>query len=287
MENRKSNLTEAEAAGIADLIEISRSHRKELMAHRRQMVERFHPSLLRSDQEMEAESEEGLQMLEAAVASGDLSSYLASMREQTVLMADEGLEFKVIGEALVDLITPVADLIETDYSDDLPRALRTLRALHLLESEFLLAAGGAYATVREDSVESEYQQVIRRLSTPVIDVWDEVLVMPLIGVLDSTRAQQMMEQLLERIAAQEARFVIIDITGVPTVDTAVAEHLLKTTKASRLVGAQTLLAGISPRVAQTLVRLGVSLGDVSTFPNLRSGLEHALRALGYSLQRGD
>ncbi|MGH3649754.1 MAG: STAS domain-containing protein, partial [Acidimicrobiia bacterium] len=160
------------------------------------------------------------------------------------------------------------------------------KAMRLVENAYLLAAGSTYAGMREDSVESEYQTVIRRLSTPVITVWDEVLVMPLVGVVDSTRAQQMMEQLLQRIAAETARFVILDITGVPTVDTAVAEHLLKTTKASRLVGAEALLVGISPKVAQTLVRLGVSLSEVATYPDLRSGLDHALRSLGYEMRRG-
>ena len=109
--------------------------------------------------------------------------------------------------------------------------------------------------------------------------------MPLIGVLDSGRAQQMMEQLLEAVAAKEARYIIIDITGVPTVDTGVADHLIKTTKAAGLVGTKTLLVGISPRVAQTLVRLGVSLGDVVTFTDLRSGLAYALEALDFEVKK--
>jgi rsbT co-antagonist protein RsbR len=285
MENRKSNLTESEAAGITDVIEISRNHIDELLARRVEMMQRFDPSLVQPHDEMVAESEQGMEELEAAVSSGDMAGYLASMKEQTNSMADQGFSFPMIGELLVQLISPVGDLIEADYADDPARVIQALRALHWLETEFLLAAGAVYAEFREDTVETEYQSLIRGLSTPVIDVWDEVLVMPLIGVLDSTRAQQMMEQLLERIADKEARYVIIDITGVPTVDTAVAEHLLKTTKASRLVGAQALLVGITPRVAQTLVRLGVSLNEVTTFPSLHAGLEHAFRSLGYRLDR--
>jgi rsbT co-antagonist protein RsbR len=285
MENRKSQLTDETKAGLTDLIEVSRANRSQLLQQQQEMAERVDPMLVRPLDEMEAEQERGLQALEEAVAAGDLSGYLANMRAQTTELADQGLPFTMIGESLVELISPIAELIESTFADDPHRVWRTVRALHMLETEFLLAAGTAYASVREDAVESEYMSVIRQLSTPVIEVWDGVLAMPLIGVLDSTRAQQMMEQLLERIASKEARFVIVDITGVPTVDSAVAEHLIKTTKASRLVGAEAILVGISPRVAQTLVRLGVSLGEVVTFPDLRSGLEYALTSLGYVTEK--
>lgn len=286
MANGQPNLSEAEIQGLRDVIEVSRANRAMLLEKRRQTVEKLDPRMLQPIEVDEAESEEGIRALEAAIDSGDLSEYLANMKVQTIALADQGLDFPLIGQALVEVIAPMIELIESTFKDDPARVLRAFKAVRFLETAFLLAAGSVYAGVREDSVESEYQQVIRRLSTPVITVWEEVLVMPLVGVVDSTRAQQMMEQLLERIAAEEARFVIVDITGVPTVDTAVAEHLLKTTKAARLVGARALLVGISPQVAQTLVRLGVSLGEVATFPDLRSGLDHALRSLGYVLQRG-
>lgn len=286
MANSQSSLSEAEVQGLRDVIEVSRANRKMLLERRRALIDQIDPRLQQPPEVMEAEAEEGIRALETAIDSGDLTEYLANMKAQTIALADQGLEFHVIGQALVELIAPVNELIESSFRDDPQRVLRAFKGMRFLENAFLLAAGSAYAGVREDSVESEYQRVIRRLSTPVITVWDEVLVMPLVGVVDSTRAQQMMEQLLERIAAEEARFVILDITGVPTVDTAVAEHLLKTTKASRLVGAQTLIVGISPKVAQTLVRLGVSLSEIATFPDLRSGLEHALHALGYEMRRG-
>ena len=160
-------------------------------------------------------------------------------------------------------------------------------AFDLLLLESTIIAGEVYATEREDQVQDEYRQVVRRLSTPVIQVWDEVLVLPLIGVIDSSRAQQMTERLLERIVDLQARVVIMDITGVPTVDTAVADHLIKTTRAAGLVGAKAILVGISPQVAQTLVRLGVSLGDIETYADLHSGLANALRSLGYVVPRQD
>lgn len=285
MANGQPNLSEAEIQGLRDVIELSRANRTSLLEKRRAMIEKLDPSLLQPIEVEEAQSEEGIRALEDAVNAGDLTEYLANMKLQTAALAEQGLEFNVIGQALVEVIAPVVDLIESTYKDDPPRVLRAYKAIRFLEMAFMLAAGSAYAGQREENLESEYQRVIRRLSTPVINVWDEVLVMPLVGVVDSTRAQQMMEQLLERIAAAEARFVLVDITGVPTVDTAVAEHLIKTTKAARLVGAHALLVGISPKVAQTLVRLGVSLTDVSTFPDLQSGLAHALSSLGYDVRR--
>jgi rsbT co-antagonist protein RsbR len=285
MENGKPNLSSDERAGLTDLIAVSRDNRQELMERQRALVGRLDPTALKPPEEMAAESEQGLRALEEAVEAGDLSGYLANMRAQTADLADQGIPFEVIGQSLIELIDPIGTFIESTYQSDPKRSARASRALQFLETQFLLAAGAAYATVREDSVESEYLSVIRQMSTPVVEVWDEIVAMPLIGVLDSGRAQQMMEQLLERIAKTGARFVILDITGVPTIDTAVAEHLIKTTKASRLVGAEAVLVGISPRVAQTLVRLGVSLGDITTFPDLRSGLEHAFKSLGYQVEK--
>ncbi len=284
MEN-KHYLTENEAGGIRDLLEVARANQSKLIEQQRNLIERLDPSQLRPEAEMLAESEQGYAALQAAAEARDLTPYLSNMKAQTAELADQELSFETIGQALVELIRPIGGMIEEAFPKDSTRAIRALRSLHLLESEFLLAAGAAFAAAREDTVESEFRETIRRLSTPVINVWDHVLVMPLIGVLDSGRAQQMMEQLLERVAAREARYVIIDITGVPTVDTGVADHLIKTTKAAGLVGAKTLLVGISPRVAQTLVRLGVSLGDVVTFTDLRSGLAYALEALDFEVKK--
>lgn len=285
METNTSPLTEQEAAGLTDLIEAFRSNMDEMVRARRDVMERLVPDLLTPDMDHESEAEDGMAALEAAVQAGDMSEYYAGLRTQTAQLADQGIPFETIGRALVEVVNPVADVLESSFPKEPERSSRALKALHKLETEFLLIAGSAYASTREDAVESEYLHAIRRLSTPVIEVWDEVLVMPLIGVLDTGRAQQMMELLLERIVERQSRFVIVDITGVPTVDTAVAEHLIKTTRAGNMVGARTVLVGISPQVAQTLVRLGVSLGDISTFTDLRSGLEHVFKALGYQIDR--
>jgi rsbT co-antagonist protein RsbR len=119
-----------------------------------------------------------------------------------------------------------------------------------------------------------------RRSTPVVRLWDGVLALPLIGTLDSARTQVVMESLLQRIVESGAALAIIDITGVPTVDTLVAQHLLKTVAAARLMGADCIISGIRPQIAQTIVHLGVALGDVTTKATLADALAVAFNRLG-------
>ena len=129
------------------------------------------------------------------------------------------------------------------------------------------------------------QRDLLELSTPVVALWDGILALPLIGTLDSERTQVVMESLLERIVETGASIAIIDITGVPTVDTLVAQHLLKTVGAARLMGAECIISGIRPQIAQTIVHLGVDLGDVVTKATLASALVVALERLGASIVR--
>lgn len=121
---------------------------------------------------------------------------------------------------------------------------------------------------------------IRELSTPVIEAWDDVLVLPLIGAIDADRAGEILETLLGRISAVQARCVVIDITGVPVLDTSTADHLLRVVKAAGMLGTHCVLTGIGPAVAQTVVSLGVDLGSVKTLRNLKAGLKHCLEYLG-------
>src|SRR5688500_11961470 len=123
------------------------------------------------------------------------------------------------------------------------------------------------------------------LSTPVVKLWDGVLALPMIGTLDSTRTQIVMEALLQRIVDTGSEIAIIDITGVPTVDTLVAQHLLKTVTAIRLMGADCIISGVRPQIAQTIVHLGVDLQGVTTKSNLADALALALHRLGLSVVR--
>jgi rsbT co-antagonist protein RsbR len=129
------------------------------------------------------------------------------------------------------------------------------------------------------------QAAIRELSTPVIKVFDRVLLLPLVGTIDSHRAQQVMESVLERIGEEQAKVLLLDIAGVVVVDTQVADYLLKTTAAVRLLGAQTIITGISPQVARTIVELGVDLSGLHTRNKLSDGLELALATVGRQISR--
>jgi PAS domain S-box-containing protein len=130
------------------------------------------------------------------------------------------------------------------------------------------------------------QEEILELSTPVIQVWDKVLVLPIIGTLDSARAARLTEGLLERIAQEQAEVVILDVSGVPAVDTEVAQHLLKTVEAARLMGSLSVLSGVRPETAQAIVHLGIDLGSLRSRSNLKEALQLALTVVGAGPARG-
>jgi len=153
----------------------------------------------------------------------------------------------------------------------------------------LLDGLGLYTT---DVYQQSREEVIRRqqeelleLSTPVVKLWDGVLALPVIGTLDSARTQVVMESLLQAIVQTNSRVAIIDITGVPTVDTVVAQHLLKTVTAARLMGADCIISGVRPQIAQTIVHLGINLTDVTTKATLSAAFSVALQRLGITFVR--
>jgi len=147
-----------------------------------------------------------------------------------------------------------------------------------------LYATASFLAARENVIRRQQEEMME-LSTPVVQLFEGVLALPLIGTLDSARTQVVMENLLERIVSSGARIAILDITGVPTVDTLVAQHLLKTVAAARLMGADCIISGIRPQIAQTIVHLGVELNNVTTKATLADALAVALRRLGYSVQK--
>ena len=140
-------------------------------------------------------------------------------------------------------------------------------------------SGAAGQDVLQDTI-AQQRATISELQTPVIQVWEGILALPIVGTVDTARAQDMTEALLERIVATGSEIVLLDITGVPVVDTAVARHLLETVAAARLLGADVLIVGLSSRTAMTLVQLGIDLSHVTTRATLAKGLEFAFRRLG-------
>jgi rsbT co-antagonist protein RsbR len=141
-----------------------------------------------------------------------------------------------------------------------------------------------FQSTREEVIARQQHELLE-LSTPVVKLWDGVLAVPLIGTLDSSRAQTVMENLLERIVETGSQLAIIDITGVPTVDTLVAQHLLKTITAIRLMGADCIISGIRPQIAQTIVHLGIDLQGIETKASLADALALAMRMTGHTVAR--
>ncbi len=140
----------------------------------------------------------------------------------------------------------------------------------------------SYAQTREELIGQQSEQLLE-LSTPVVKLWEGVLAVPLVGTLDSARAQVVMERLLEMLVETGSAYAIIDITGVPAVDTQVAQHILKTVVAARLMGAECVISGIRPQIAQTIVALGIEFGDILTKASLADALVHALRSNGVEM----
>jgi rsbT co-antagonist protein RsbR len=168
------------------------------------------------------------------------------------------------------------DRLRQDYANDPATLVETAWAATEILDQLGLFTVEAYVKSRE-SVISRQQQELLELSTPVVELWTGILALPLIGTLDSGRTQVVMQNLLEAIVSKEADLAIIDITGVPTVDTLVAQHLLKTVAAARLMGADCIISGIRPQIAQTIIHLGVDLGAVITKATLADAFRLALK----------
>jgi rsbT co-antagonist protein RsbR len=208
----------------------------------------------------------------------------AAVREQLERMAASrtrsGSAPAQIAEEVAGLRAPVGELLRGEFEDpaaapaqECALALAVLMgSLRVVVMETALSAG-------EELIERQRQQLLE-VATPVIKLWEGVVAVPLIGTLDSARSQVVMESLLEAIVDQRAEYAILDITGVPTVDSLVAQHLMKTVAAARLMGAECVVSGIRPAIAQTIVHLGIDLGSIVTRADLADALAYALGHLG-------
>lgn len=178
---------------------------------------------------------------------------------------------------------PIFEMLRRGLSD-VEELVREMWLTNALLDKLGLYTVEVYLQSRE-SIISRQQQELMELSTPVVQLWDNVVALPLIGTLDSERTQVVMENLLEKVVETGASIAIIDITGVPTVDTLVAQHLLKTVAAARLMGADCIISGIRPQIAQTIVHLGINLADIITKATLADAFAIALQRTGAKVTR--
>ncbi|MFH9670737.1 STAS domain-containing protein [Streptomyces sp. NPDC017405] len=192
-----------------------------------------------------------------------------------------------IADEVAALRAPVIELLRDEFPDPAaPQAQECVLALTLLLGTLRLVVLETALDANTELIERQRQQLLE-VATPVIKLWEGTVAVPLIGTLDSARAQGVMESLLEAIVDQRARYAILDITGVPTVDSLVAQHLMKTVAAARLMGAECIVSGIRPAIAQTIVQLGIDLGSVLTRASLSDALAYALGKQGIEVSRSD
>jgi rsbT co-antagonist protein RsbR len=185
---------------------------------------------------------------------------------------------------IFSLKLPIFARLRQEYANDAASLGAEIWTTTEMVDRLGLYATDTYQKAREEVIARQQQELLE-LSTPVVKLWDGILALPLIGSLDSARTQVVMESLLQQILATGSEIAIIDITGVPTVDTLVAQHLLKTVAAARLMGADCIISGVRPQIAQTIVHLGVELGDVTTKATLADAFRLALRRSGQGIAK--
>jgi rsbT co-antagonist protein RsbR len=269
------------------LPEILKAHQAALVSDwlRRQQEALGHRTL--DERESRDAAERFLKVLGEAAHSGHLTNLdhadWAPMRE---LLSDVsharargGYGPAETATFVFSLKQPLFDRLRQEIGKDAEALASEIWVATLLLDQLGLYTMEVHQKAREEVINRQQQDMLE-LSTPVVRLWDGVLALPLIGTLDSARTQVVMESLLHRIVESGAALAIIDITGVPTVDTLVAQHLLKTVAAARLMGADCIISGIRPQIAQTIVHLGVALGDVTTKATLADALAVAFNRLG-------
>jgi rsbT co-antagonist protein RsbR len=247
---------------------------------------------LMSERELREQSREFIALLRQAVSTGAYSSSSEAwgvVREFLVNLsrsrAHQGYSPAETATFVLSLKQPVFAWLRRDLEKDATALADAMWTTTVELDRLALYTTETHQKTREEVI-SRQQQELLELSTPVVELWEGVLALPLIGTLDSARTQVVMESLLQAIVRTGAGLAIIDITGVPTVDTLVAQHLLKTVAAARLMGADCIISGIRPQIAQTIVHLGVDLSEVTTKATLADAFTLALRRLNVSLTGG-
>jgi rsbT co-antagonist protein RsbR len=239
---------------------------------------------LMSDSEADEQTRDLLNSLLEGVQSGDVNnldgdawgSARSLMQSISASRARQGFSPSETATFVLSIKHPMFAAIRGELSKNSNEMFDEIWNANVMLDKLALFTTEAFTTAREDLI-SRQQEELLELSTPVVKLWDGILALPIIGTLDSARTQVVMESLLQAIVQTNSRFAIVDITGVPTVDTLVAQHLLKTITAARLMGAECIISGVRPQIAQTIVHLGIDLSDVITKAKLSDAFALALQ----------
>lgn len=277
------------ATGLASII--SRRKNEILSEWTREMSGATRRSDLIKESELHAECTRFLDLLTESMGAGGNSFQSQAYDALRDMLTDisrsrasKGFTPKETATFIFSIKRPLFSAIRDEMGKDVEgMASEMWNATELLDNLGLYTAD-KFLKSREDVIRKQQEEMLE-LSTPVVKLWEGIVALPLIGTLDSARTQVVMESLLEAIVQTNSRVAIIDITGVPTVDTVVAQHLLKTVTAARLMGADCIISGVRPQIAQTIVHLGINLLEVTTKATLSDAFSLALQKAGFTFIR--
>jgi rsbT co-antagonist protein RsbR len=278
----------------ANLAEILRGHQDAILD---EWLKAMSSSIRRSDlikeSELRAQAARVLKLMAVAneIADGDLQASAweetkDALSQITRSRAQQGFTPSETAMFIFSLKRPLFDRLRREYGNDPEALASSLWSTTELVDGLGLYTNEVFIKTKEAEIRRQQEEMLE-LSTPVVKLWDGILALPLIGTLDSARTQVVMESLLQSIVQTNSKIAIIDITGVPTVDTVVAQHLLKTVTAARLMGADCIISGVRPQIAQTIVHLGINLLDVTTKATLSDAFSVALKKAGVTFVRSN
>jgi rsbT co-antagonist protein RsbR len=269
---------------LPQLVAHLREHRAQLREEWAQRIRDARLLEAMTPQEMTAETTSVYDNYVEVLETGSVEALQRYARDLSERIIPRGVEtHEVVGIVLL-LRDVLARSLFGKYEGDFALLNEVLDSYEPAANRIANTVAVSFVEERERIIRQQ-QEAIRELSTPVLPVRERLLVLPIVGVLDRERAQQLTGQLLAGIRTHRAKVVVMDITGAPEVDESVANHLVRTVDASRLMGASVIITGLSPRIAQTLVTIGVDLSKMHTIGDLQGGLEEAERLLGYTVTK--
>lgn len=242
--------------------------------------------------DLEEQSKELLGALTKAMATGNLEDIEATEYKPVIKMlnniserrADQGFTPSEAATYVFSLLEAILQFLQKEYAGEPEILNQEVTVISKLAVKLGLITFESFVRGKE-SVIRKQEKALMKMTTPIMIVWENILLLPLVGILDSERTQMVMEMSLKKIADTESKIFILDILGVPAVDTAVANHILKIAKAAKLMGCDCILSGISPEVAQTMVQLGIDTGDINTLTTLKDALRFAFKMQELEVQK--
>ena len=277
---------ESRAELLRELVAHLRQNRTQLREEWARRIRQAELLTAMSEEEIFSEATSVYDNYVEVLETGSVEALQAYARDLSERIIPRGVEtHEVLGIVLL-LRDVLARSLFKKYQGDFDLLNRVLDAYEPAANRIANTVGVSFVEQRERVIRQQ-QEAILELSTPVLQVRERLLILPIIGVIDSQRARQLTEQLLRGIRANRAKVVVVDITGVPAIDSAVANHLVQTVEASRLMGASVIITGLSSEIAQTLVTIGVNLSKMNAVGDLQGGIEEAERQLGYKVTQAD